>query len=218
MTDSEDRGIMTPDEIRAQMRDSEKPPRKLDSADKVLIGGVVALALGVGGLLWGFNHEPQPLPAQTVTKTSTTTTATPTTMTKTETRTETPPARTVTETRAARSSVRTPAAPVTPSTNTSDTTTQNVNPTPQNGSTANVSNQSAADCIAKYESGGNPKAENPSGASGLYQFMPGTWTSVTGKPPPASAYSVAEQRAAFDKLWANGAGASHWVTAGKCGY
>ena len=42
--------------------------------------------------------------------------------------------------------------------------------------------------LAKCESGGNPKAVNPAGYYGLYQFSLQTWTSVggTGKPSDAS--------------------------------
>ncbi|AXQ63292.1 hydrolase [Streptomyces phage Comrade] len=76
-----------------------------------------------------------------------------------------------------------------------------------------------AACIRKYESGGNYRALNPSsGASGAYQFMDGTWQSVTGLPGKAMNYSPAQQDAAFWKLWNNGRGASHWVTAPRCGY
>lgn len=76
-----------------------------------------------------------------------------------------------------------------------------------------------AACIRKYESGGNYRALNPSsGASGAYQFMDGTWQSVTGLPGKAMNYSPAQQDAAFWKLWNNGSGASHWVTAPRCGY
>lgn len=72
-------------------------------------------------------------------------------------------------------------------------------------------------CIIAHESGGNPKAHNPSGASGLYQFMPGTWHSITGLPGNAADYSVAIQTAAFYKLFNGGKGARNWVTAGMCG-
>ncbi|XAO35213.1 hydrolase [Streptomyces phage Francob] len=76
-----------------------------------------------------------------------------------------------------------------------------------------------AACIRKYESGGNYRAVNPSsGASGAYQFMDATWTSVTGLPGKAMNYSPAQQDAAFWKLWNNGRGAHNWVTAPKCGY
>jgi soluble lytic murein transglycosylase-like protein len=33
----------------------------------------------------------------------------------------------------------------------------------------------AALAVARCESGYNPNAYNPSGASGVFQFMPGTW-------------------------------------------
>lgn len=40
-----------------------------------------------------------------------------------------------------------------------------------------------------------------SGASGLFQFMPGTWESTTGTPPPAAAYPAEAQIAAGAALW-----------------
>lgn len=88
-------------------------------------------------------------------------------------------------------------------------------PGPRNNSRA----PGISECIKKYESGGNYKALNPSsGASGAYQFMDSTWTAVTGLPGKAMNYSPAQQDSAFWKLWNNGAGAHHWVTAGRCGY
>lgn len=71
--------------------------------------------------------------------------------------------------------------------------------------------------IARCESGGDPTAQNPvSSASGLFQFIDSTWESVTGKPAPASDYSVGEQIAAFETLWAGGAGAGHWAPSRHC--
>jgi hypothetical protein len=88
-----------------------------------------------------------------------------------------------------------------------------------NNSNNHVAPGGIAACIRKYESGGNYRALNSSsGASGAYQFMDGTWQSVTGLPGKAMNYSPAQQDAAFWKLWNNGRGASHWVTAPKCGY
>lgn len=76
-----------------------------------------------------------------------------------------------------------------------------------------------AECIRKYESGGNYNAINTSsGASGAYQFLDTTWTYVTGLAPPARAYSAEIQDQAFIKLWNNGAGSYHWAVAPKCGY
>ena len=73
-------------------------------------------------------------------------------------------------------------------------------------------------CIREAESGGDYRAENPeSSASGAWQFIDSTWESVTGLPAPASAYPRDVQDAAFLELWADGAGAGHWVTAAGCG-
>jgi len=69
-------------------------------------------------------------------------------------------------------------------------------------------------CVIRNESGGNPQALNTSsGASGLYQFLDSTWQSVTGLSGSARNYSVATQRAAFLKLYAE-AGRSPWITDG----
>lgn len=82
-----------------------------------------------------------------------------------------------------------------------------------------VSLSGIAACIAKYESGGNPRAENPnSSASGLFQFIDGTWRAITGRSDRAKDAPVSVQIAAFYKLWNGGRGAHHWVVAPKCGY
>lgn len=63
--------------------------------------------------------------------------------------------------------------------------------------------QHATACrVMMCESGGNPSAQNPrSTASGLWQFLNGTWESTTGTPAPASAYSPSQQTAAAAALW-----------------
>ena len=64
--------------------------------------------------------------------------------------------------------------------------------------------------MIQRESGGNPYAVNPSsGAGGLFQFMPSTWTSLGYYGAPQNA-SVATQYAAFQKLYAE-MGTSPWV-------
>lgn len=56
--------------------------------------------------------------------------------------------------------------------------------------------------VMMCESGGNPNAKNSgSSASGLFQFLDGTWESTTGTPAPARAYDPATQVAAAAKLW-----------------
>lgn len=64
------------------------------------------------------------------------------------------------------------------------------------------------------ESRGDPGVANEagSGASGLWQFMDSTWTSTTGLPPPAAAYSPDQQTAAAAKLWRS-SGWSPWSCA-----
>ena len=66
-------------------------------------------------------------------------------------------------------------------------------------------------CVIARESGGNPYAVNPSsGAGGLFQFLPSTWTSLGYSGAPQNA-SVATQYAAFQKLYAE-MGRSPWAS------
>lgn len=66
--------------------------------------------------------------------------------------------------------------------------------------------------LAQCESGGNPKAVNPSGYYGLYQFSLSTWGSVGGSGNPINA-SSAEQTMRAKMLYKR-AGAGQWT----CGY
>ena len=63
--------------------------------------------------------------------------------------------------------------------------------------------------LAKCESGGNPRAVNPSGYYGLYQFSLATWHSVGGSGNPIDA-SAAEQTHRAMILY-NKAGAGQWT-------
>jgi len=62
--------------------------------------------------------------------------------------------------------------------------------------------------LAQCESGGDPRAVNPAGYYGLYQFSVSTWASVGGSGNPADA-SAAEQTYRA-KLLYNKAGAGQW--------
>lgn len=62
--------------------------------------------------------------------------------------------------------------------------------------------------LAKCESGGNPRAVNPAGYYGLYQFSLSTWASVGGSGNPINA-SPDEQTARAQMLYARG-GAGQW--------
>jgi len=62
--------------------------------------------------------------------------------------------------------------------------------------------------LAKCESGGNPRAVNPAGYYGLYQFSLSTWKSVGGSGNPIDA-SPDEQTARAQTLY-NKAGAGQW--------
>jgi uncharacterized protein YabE (DUF348 family) len=63
--------------------------------------------------------------------------------------------------------------------------------------------------LAKCESGGNPRAVNPSGYYGLYQFSLATWHSVGGTGNPIDA-TPAEQTHRAEILY-NKAGAGQWT-------
>jgi uncharacterized protein YabE (DUF348 family) len=62
--------------------------------------------------------------------------------------------------------------------------------------------------LARCESGGNPRAVNPAGYYGLYQFSLSTWHSVGGAGNPIDA-SPAEQTARAQALYAK-AGSGQW--------
>ena len=62
--------------------------------------------------------------------------------------------------------------------------------------------------LAKCESGGNPRAVNPAGYYGLYQFSLTTWHSVGGAGNPIDA-SASEQTARAQALYARG-GSGQW--------
>lgn len=65
--------------------------------------------------------------------------------------------------------------------------------------------------IMQRESGGNPRAVNPNGHYGLFQFSPQTWAAVGGTGNPADA-SVDEQWKRARILYTQH-GAQHWTTA-----
>ena len=67
--------------------------------------------------------------------------------------------------------------------------------------------------LASCESGGNPKAVNPAGYYGLYQFDIGTWRSVGGSGLPTSA-SPAEQTYRAKLLYQQ-RGRSPWPNCGR---
>lgn len=67
--------------------------------------------------------------------------------------------------------------------------------------------------LADCESGGNPRAVNPAGYYGLYQFDTGTWRSVGGSGLPTSA-SAGEQTYRAKLLYQQ-RGRSPWPTCGR---
>lgn len=70
--------------------------------------------------------------------------------------------------------------------------------------------------VRHCESKGNYQAHNPtSTASGGWQFLNGTWRSVTGLAPPASAYSVETQDRAAAKLF-TASGTRPWNASRYC--
>ena len=74
-------------------------------------------------------------------------------------------------------------------------------------------------CVISHESGGNPRAVNPSsGAGGLFQFLPSTWAGLgyaSAYPGGAQTAPVSVQEAAFAKLYAE-AGTSPWAPYDGC--
>ena len=67
--------------------------------------------------------------------------------------------------------------------------------------------------LARCESGGNPRAVNPAGYYGLYQFSPATWRSVGGSGLPSRA-SAAEQKMRAQILFRR-SGSSPWPVCGR---
>ncbi|MGA8209667.1 MAG: transglycosylase family protein [Nocardioidaceae bacterium] len=67
--------------------------------------------------------------------------------------------------------------------------------------------------LARCESGGNPRAVNPAGYYGLYQFSPSTWRSVGGRGLPSRA-SAGEQTARAQALFSR-SGSSPWPVCGR---
>jgi septal ring factor EnvC (AmiA/AmiB activator) len=70
--------------------------------------------------------------------------------------------------------------------------------------------------VVQCESGGQDLTPNSAGASGYYQFMPGTWDGYGGYSQAYQApKSLQDQRAA--QVWNGGAGSSNWVCSGIVG-
>ncbi len=67
--------------------------------------------------------------------------------------------------------------------------------------------------LARCESGGNPRAYNPAGYYGLYQFSRSTWRSVGGSGSPSRA-SAGEQTMRAQTLFRR-AGSSPWPQCGR---
>src|SRR5215471_18497313 len=67
---------------------------------------------------------------------------------------------------------------------------------PASSPTAPAAANSRVECIIRVESRGDPSARNRSGASGLGQFLPGTWASTQGQ-AGYSVFNAAANRAAI---------------------
>ncbi|TDO54302.1 LysM domain-containing protein [Kribbella sp. VKM Ac-2527] len=82
-----------------------------------------------------------------------------------------------------------------------------------NRTTGSVSMSAAWRKVAQCESGGNPRAVNPAGYYGLFQFDRQTWRSVGGSGNPANA-SAGEQLMRAKRLYAQ-RGAQPWPVCGR---
>lgn len=71
-------------------------------------------------------------------------------------------------------------------------------------------NTDAALRVMRCESGGNEFAKNPSGASGLFQFMPSTWEWVMDEEYPGSVWDGMRNIEAAAILSKGGTDWSHW--------
>jgi len=70
-------------------------------------------------------------------------------------------------------------------------------PGPASSPTAPAVASARVDCIIRVESRGDPNARNRSGASGLGQFLPGTWASTPQGRAGYSVFNAAANRAAI---------------------
>ncbi len=85
-------------------------------------------------------------------------------------------------------------------------------PTPAASTSAATADLNWA-ALAHCESSGNPRAVNPAGYYGLYQFSPATWASVGGSGNPADASPEEQTRRAHILYERSGAG--QWPTCGR---
>lgn len=83
-------------------------------------------------------------------------------------------------------------------------------PVPTNKPSADGLNWAA---LANCESGGNPKAVNPAGYYGLYQFSVSTWRGVGGSGLPSDA--SADEQTYRAQLLYNRSGAGQWPNCGR---
>jgi resuscitation-promoting factor RpfB len=85
--------------------------------------------------------------------------------------------------------------------------------TSRSGESSRIDMSGAWRKVAQCESGGNPRAVNPAGYYGLFQFDRQTWRSVGGKGNPADA-SASEQYMRAKRLYAQ-RGAQPWPSCGR---
>lgn len=83
----------------------------------------------------------------------------------------------------------------------------------RSGNSSRVDMTAAWRKVAQCESGGNPRAVNPAGYYGLFQFDKQTWRSVGGSGNPADA-SASEQYMRAKRLYAK-RGAAPWPNCGR---
>ncbi len=77
-----------------------------------------------------------------------------------------------------------------------------VRPAPSGGASTGACGgaTNGADAFIARESGGNPSARNPSGATGCYQIMPGTWSGSCSDLGSQSGASTGAQAACASRL------------------